>query len=532
MAGAAAYASIGERDVMRRWTRHRTGKAGQRRYAAPADTAAIPGKHLAVEQHAKRVRIRLQELGPAHSCFALYLASRLDVLPAEYCRELALTPDSSQTFSPSHVHGILGQELGAQFGRAFVEFDVIPFQSTLISQSHYARLRTGDAVTVMLLHPCWHELKNKPPTEILDIAEIENLCGELLSFEVITDFTQSLKRKIDLALAREAMELMARDSITSELLFLPRVFPELSTGRVLTIELPQGPSLPLQYSGGIAGILARRICHLWLQQAVQGRCFPVDLQMHNIYLGQENRISFLNCEFVGLPSSTRENLSRYLGALMGNDPDTAATYLLREMSPRGPSQKVDPELFRTHFRQAAYFGVLEPVLGTDSNALAQLVFQHWKTALDHGYIPLPHLLCFYRGLFSVAKIAKQLSPASDALHEGLEEFQTANVFGQIRELMDWRYWYENADKFAAAMAQLPRTVDEALNHATALPLENVTQQSSSGEIADAGPSARDFIILFVLLILILQLPAAPGWAGKLAPLVLMLGGIFVLMKKH
>ena len=517
--------------MMRRWRHHRTGKAEQGRQAATG-TAGIPGEHLSLEKHARQVRLRLQELGPAHSCFALYLTSRLDVLPAEYCREFALTPDSSQALSSVHVQKVLERELGAQLNRTVAEFDLIPFQSTLISQSHHARLRTGDAVAVMLLHPGWYELQNKSTAEILDIPEIENLCDELLPFDVMTDFAQSLKRKTNLVLAREAMELMAHDAIASELLFVPKVFPELSTGRLLTIELPQGPSLSLQGSGGTAGILARRISHLWLHQAVQGRCFPVDVQRQNIYLGQGNRISFLNCEFVGLPSSTRENLSKYLSALMGHDPDAAAMYLLREMSSRDAGQKVDPELFRTHFRQAAYFGMLEPVLGTDSNALAQLVFQHWKTAVDNGYIPLPHLLCFYRGLFAVAKIARQLSPASDALHEGLEEFQTATVFGQMRELMDWRYWYENADKFAAAMAHLPRTVDEALNHAATLPLDNGARQSPSQETAHAGPSPGDFIILLVLLILILQLPAAPGWSGKITPLVLMLAGILVLMKKH
>jgi predicted unusual protein kinase regulating ubiquinone biosynthesis (AarF/ABC1/UbiB family) len=530
MAGAAAYTNIAERHVMRRWTHHRTGKA--RGHAATAGTTAIPGKHLAVEQHARRVRLRLQELGPAHSCFALYLASRLDVLPAEYCREFALTLDSSQVLSTVHVQEILAQELGAQLDRAFAEFNFIPFQSTLIDQGHYARLRSGDAVAVMLLRPFWYELQHKSTTEILNVAEIENLCGALLPFELMTDFTQSLKRKTDLALARKAMGLMARDGVNSELLFVPKVFPELSTGRLLTMELPEGPSLPLQYAGGIAGVLARRICQVWLQQAVQGRCFPVDVQMHNLYLGQENRVSFLNCEFVGLPGSARENLLKYLSALMGNDPDTAALYLLREMSLRDPGRKIDPELLRTHFRQAAYFGMLEPVLGTDSNALAQLIFQHWKTAVDHGYMPLPHLLCFYRGLFSVAKMANQLSPTSDALREGLEEFQTGNVFGQMRELMDWRYWYENADKFAAAMAHLPGTVDDALNHAAALPPDHLTQQPSSRETKDAGTSAGDFIILMVLLILILQPPAVPGWSGTITPLVLMLAGVLMLTKKH
>src|SRR5262249_16318083 len=117
MAGIAAYTSIGERDVMRRWTHPRTGKTGQWSHAETAGTAAMAGKHLALEQHAKQVRLRMQELGPAHSSFALYLASRLDVLPAEYCRELALTPDSCQALSPDHVHETISQELGAGLDR-------------------------------------------------------------------------------------------------------------------------------------------------------------------------------------------------------------------------------------------------------------------------------------------------------------------------------------------------------------------------------------------------------------------------------
>src|SRR5947209_11594253 len=410
VASAATSAILRQRGfqyptMMRRWTHRRPHRPAASTRTA-SGTAALSGNHLAMEQHARQARQHLQELGPAHSCLALYLASRLDALPAEYCREFALAPDSSQVLPPAQVHEILGQELGAQFDRVFAEFDFLPFQSTLIAQSHYGRLRTGAEVVVILLHPFWYGLQNKIVPEFLNVTEIEALFGGLLPFDVLTDFSTALGRKADLALTREALELLARDSASFEFLFSPRTFAELSTAKLLTIERLQAPSLLFQHQDNGA----RRLCHVWLQQAVHGRCFPVDLQMHNIYVLEDNRISFLGCEFVGLPSSTRENLSKYLGALMANDPDTAAMYLLREMAPRHAHHKIDTELFRTNFRQAAYFGMLEPILGTDSNALAQLVFQHWKTALDHGYVPQPHLLCFYRGLFSVAKIAKQLSP--------------------------------------------------------------------------------------------------------------------------
>jgi len=492
----------------------------------------LPGKHLAIEQHATRMRQQLQESGPAYSCFALYLASRPDALPAEYCREFAITPDSAPVLPPAQVRGILDQELGAQFDRSFAEFNFAPLQSNLITQSHQARLRTGVEVQVLLLRPYFYGWQERTTSEFPNVHEIKAFCDDFLLYDAITDFTAALRRKTDLAVTRQALELLARDGASFESLHSPRTFLELSTRRMLTIESLPGPSLLSQHANNATGNLARRLCHAWLHQAVRGRCFPADLWMQNIYLQEGNRVSFLNCEFVGLPSSARENLFAYLGSLMRNDPDAAATHLLQEMEPPRTGRKIDAEMFRTHFRQAAYFGMLEPILGTDSNALAQIVFQHWKTALEHGYSPRPHLLCFYRGLFSLARVAKQLSPDADALREGMEEFQATNIFGQVRELLDWRYWHKNADKFASAMVHLPGTLDEALNSASALPLEHVTQPPSPREPSRGSHSSADFIMLLVLLVLILQLPAVSGWSGKITPIVLMLAGLLVLLRKH
>jgi len=384
-----------------------------------------------------------------------------------------------------------------------------------------------------LLQPSFYEIQNEGGLEFLSIRAIDDLCGDLLPHDVIADFSAALRRKTELTLGREAMELMARDSASFESLYSPGTLPELSTRRLLTFERLEEQSLiSFSHQGQWTDLLARRLCHVWLQQAVHGRCFPVDLQLHNIYIQEGKRIGFRNCEFVGLPSSTRENLSTYLSALMRDDPDKAAIHLLREMILRQPGRKNDADMFHTHFRQAAYFGMLEPILGTDSNALAQIAFQHWKTAMEHGYVPQPHLLCFYRGLFSVARIAKQLSPNTDALREGMEELQATSVFGQMREIMDWRYWYENADKFASAMVHLPRTFDDALSRASVLPLDNVAHKPSARGHSRRAYSAGNLIVLLVLLVLIVQLPAAPGWAGKITPVVLMLAGLLVLRESN
>jgi predicted unusual protein kinase regulating ubiquinone biosynthesis (AarF/ABC1/UbiB family) len=162
----------------------------------------------------------------------------------------------------------------------------------------------------------------------------------------------------------------------------------------------------LPYSAGLA---ASRICQGWLHQGFFGNCYPVDPQERNVLIRSNHQIFFRDCDLAALPKTAKENLWNYLTAVATDDPDTAAFHLLSEMSTL-PHTRVDPEAFRSSFRQAACFGVLEPILGTNSNSLSQLVFQQWKTALEHGYIPRPHLLSLTAVCFPSPELAARYLP--------------------------------------------------------------------------------------------------------------------------
>ena len=510
---------------------HRSGK--HRRGNRPAESSSSPPgtRSLSPEHQARRLRLFLQELGPEHSCLALYLSSRIDVLPAEFCRELALTPDAEPHIPPDEIQKIMVEGLGAQLDRAFAEFNLVPVESTLISQSHCALLRTGVPVIVAVLRPCFYKLRGDlDASQILDVESITDYCGEWMTADLLRDFIISLRRKTSLSVAREGMELMARDAASFELLRSHRSYSELSTENLFTFgpleEDEEGLDRIIDRRSRSRDTIARALCHIWLQQALHGRCFPVDAHLHNIRVDQQNRISFLNCDLVGLPTGAKENLLSYFNCMMADDPDRAAMYLLREMIPVRAT-KVDADSFRSSFRQAAYFGMLEPILGTNSNSLAQMVFQHWKTTLDHGYVPKPHLLCFYRGLFSIARTGRKLAPESDPLREGMEELRTSGAFSQLREIMDWRYWFQNSDKFASAMVHLPRTFDDALTR-TSAPSGALPDERQPQLRVGSSASPALLLVLSIALLVISQLPQTHAWSDKIIPAVLMLAGLLVL----
>src|SRR5262245_57386204 len=95
---------------MRRWapsTRRKSHLAHTR--VRPSVAPSVLS--MAPEERARDLRALLQEAGPYYRSFALYLSSRIDLLPAEYCREFATVPDSAEILLEQQVGRILGQEL-------------------------------------------------------------------------------------------------------------------------------------------------------------------------------------------------------------------------------------------------------------------------------------------------------------------------------------------------------------------------------------------------------------------------------------
>jgi len=485
------------------------------------------------EQRAKDVRILLQQLGPLYASFALYLSSRIDLLPAEYCRELVLSADSVPPLPAATVEHLLADELGPGVDAIFNELHPAPLRSTLISQSHLATLKNGNTVVLILLRPEYYSLQSEQGVlDSFDSAFLRSCCPEVAAEGTLCDFFDSLRRKTNFLLQAEAIESMSQDAASFDLLGACRVHLEFCTRRLMVMDHCEDRSLDrfLRSFPHHAELLALRLCQVWLQQAFFGKSYAVDAMDSNVSVRGNRQICFRECDFAALPKRTKENLWNYLIATATDDPDKAASYLLTEMS-RTHHARVDPEAFRSSFRQAASFGELEPVLGTNSNSLSQLVFQHWKTALEHGYRPHPHLLSLYRGLFSLARIARQIVPARDSLREGLEELRSSRTLRQLTDLAEWGTVLRDSEKFATVFAQLPKALDDALNKASSASQEGLVLGLPKRAQPRTGSPFGNVVVNFLLAMTVFLSQPSLGvsrWAIKLAALSLMLAGLLVL----
>src|SRR5258708_9030544 len=232
--------------MLPRWAHSRSARHSRKSHGA-GDAPCGAGDSVSFEDQARRLREWLQQMGPQFSWFAVSLSSRIELLPGEYCRELALTSQITLPSAPSTVHRLLTEELGEKVERSFDSIDYDPVQSTLITQSHRARLRTGGLVTVDLLRPEFHVLQSRSAfAQFLDSTAINRLCGELAIHGAITDFLNALQRKTNLSLAGQALGNRAEDK-PCELLIARKISRECSTAPVLTFSHSHAtpPDLPL-----------------------------------------------------------------------------------------------------------------------------------------------------------------------------------------------------------------------------------------------------------------------------------------------
>lgn len=425
----------------------------------------------------RRLRAALESLGPVFSAFGLYLSTRVDLLPAPDCLELAAIRDRAEASPPSAVRSLISRELGRAQQDLFFTFEERPFESRLMSQSHRALLADGQEVVVRVIRPEAEEYL-RSDAALLPLLKVGFADGTLsgAAFEsAVEDFCHTLRRQINCVEEAKVFEALVQDATEFGMLRVPVVYGALCTPRLLTVERLPGASLghviPFlrpeeEEAAGPAREridredLARQLCSVWLRQAFLGRFFPVEPSADNITVLPNKQIAFTGGGFDSLPPGPKANLCDYLVAAATDDPDRAYFCLFRELTKEGPPAEHDD--LRQRFRQIVPLRDGGWATSGDGNSLAENLFAHWRLAGARGHLPPPHLSSFYRGLFLVAGVARRLAPERDALSEGLQDVRLLTGVEKFRDMVDPRHLGDQLERYGPILMELPQRLDEVL----------------------------------------------------------------------
>lgn len=277
----------------------------------------------------KRTRDFLEKQGFLWIKLGQLLSLRTDVFSVDFCRELSNLQFQARGFAPELARRTLEEELGGPLDRYFAEFDARPFAAASISQVHRAVLkRNGAPVVVKVQRPDVGWMFNR------DIALIRALIGAVRRLgvasymrwdDMLWELNEIIFEEIDYRYETSNLRRMRRN-LRAHQVYVPEVFEEVSSSRVLVMEFIQGTlmsdfiamkrSAPerveawLKENNISARTVGRRLYLSFLRQLLEENLFHGDLHPGNIILLRNSCIAFIDLGTVGSVES--DFLNRYL----------------------------------------------------------------------------------------------------------------------------------------------------------------------------------------------------------------------------
>ena len=296
------------------------------------------GEPLERLSRAVRVRMALEELGPTYIKMGQILSTRPDLVPVDFIRELSRLQDTVPPFSFSDVCRIIQHETGRSVEELFAQVDAKPLASASIGQVHRARLKDGDEVAVKIQRPGIRKIVEVDLEIMLHLATLAERHIEELTHhrpvKIVEEFARSIEKEMDYTLEATSMERVARSFLHDETIYIPKVYREITTQRVLTAELVDGTKISrldqLDQNGFDRKLITRRGADILLTQIFQHGFFHADPHPGNLFVLPNNVICMIDFGMMGsVDRQTREIFVELVDAVVRRDEPRTTQVLLK-----------------------------------------------------------------------------------------------------------------------------------------------------------------------------------------------------------
>jgi ubiquinone biosynthesis protein len=373
----------------------------------------------------------LEELGPTYVKMGQIVSSQASTIPAEWEVELEKLQSDVPPFPASEVQEILEEELGAAPEQLYAAFEIQPLAAASTAQVHRATLFSGEEVVVKVQRP-GIRTQMKADLGIMTRAAVvatrrsEGL--QAIDLEgMIGQFSDSVLAELDLrGEAYNAMRL-SENMASLEGVHIPHIYPELSTSRVLTMELIKGVKISdiaaIEAAGLERETVAQNALRAVVKQLLIDGFFHADPHPGNILVNLETgEINFLDCGMVGqLDLAQRVNLVQLIFALQQGDV-AGMGQILRHLSVPFTG-KVDEKAYQRDFER-----VISRQLYTGGSAgFAQTVNLGLDLLRAHGLRLDPNLTMAVKALMQAEAFVTLLYPQGGIVGEGAEMIQEMAV---------------------------------------------------------------------------------------------------------
>lgn len=355
---------------------------------------------------AERFRSTLEELGPTFIKLGQVLSTRPDILPPEFIQELNILTDSAAPLPWETMRAVYIEDTGQDPQEIFSEIETEPLGSASLAQVHAARLPDGREVVLKIQRPDLEKII-KPDLEILeDISRIaqHTPLGELhRPHEFVSEFALTLRTELDYCREGRNADRFRSNFAGDFALYIPEIFWQYSTRRVLVMERIAGLRLD-----DIAAIDAQNLdrhqialnaSRIILKEILEDGFFHADPHAGNLLVMADGHIGAMDFGMVGQLSRTDKlDLARLSSHAIQLDERGVVETLLRMGAARDHlnRQELEREIGRL-LRE--YSGVpLKEIRARDLiDKILPIMYKH-KLSMPSSYYLLLKTLTMMEGL--------------------------------------------------------------------------------------------------------------------------------------
>jgi ubiquinone biosynthesis protein len=286
----------------------------------------------------QRLRMAFEELGPTYIKLGQILSTRPDLIPMEYIQELSKLQDDVPAVPFREFCRVIESEFGRPPEELFDSLEEKPQASASIGQVHRAILKDGEAVAVKFQRPGIQKIIEVDLEIMLHLATLAEHHIEELALhrpvKIIDEFARTLEKEIDYNIEATNMERCARQFLDDPNVYIPKVYREVTSSRVLTAEFIEGIKISdidrIESAGLDRKVITARGADLVLRQVFEHGFFHADPHPGNIFALPNNVICLIDFGMVGtVDRQTRDNFVDLLDGIVHRNEVQVSEVLLK-----------------------------------------------------------------------------------------------------------------------------------------------------------------------------------------------------------
>jgi len=270
-----------------------------------------------------------------------------DIFPPEVAKAISKLQRQAPPMPFPAIQKQLEKELGQPIDNLFTSFDREPFAAASIGQVHKAILPNGEQVVVKVQYPgvdeaCESDLKQvRLALRLMGVLKIDKKLQDRLFAEIQDSLNAELNYEIE---AQSLTVFKTFHEALDEKIIIPRVYPQYSTRRVLTLSLEQGESIETAstWPQDVRNQLGRRLVRALGQEIFYLKRFHCDPHPGNFAFREDGHV--IVYDYGGVKTLNTEIIEHFktlINAARQHDIDTLEDQLitLNALSEKGKFPK-------------------------------------------------------------------------------------------------------------------------------------------------------------------------------------------------